>query len=119
MLAISSKRTRLLLLVLTTAIGVAAGLAGDLDGPGSVTTGDMMTAVVLSPIVATFGGGAASYGGMRGLFIIGGFLFWPVYLVLAWSWIRRGCWWIMLVVPFWVAQGFFRLVHRMWLIMSA
>ena len=118
---IGTRAKRLFVLTLCTFTGIGVGVSGDFATPHDpIAVGEVVDAILLSPIVVTFGGGGA---GMRGAFVyvvfFAGLLFWPVYVGLAWLWVRKGWKWIALAILLWSAQGFFRVVHRMALVMSA
>ncbi|GMU05840.1 hypothetical protein ASNO1_20930 [Corallococcus caeni] len=101
-------------------LGAALGIAGDFlaaDSPPSV--GDVLTAILLSPVAVTVGGAATTVPALTWPLLVGGLLFWPVLVVLARRWLRQGTVWALPVLLLWCWQGFFQAVHRLWMILSA
>ncbi|WP_147442113.1 hypothetical protein [Corallococcus exercitus] len=76
-------------------------------------------AFLLSPLAIVVGGAAVTLDPLSKLFLVGGLLFWPGYLLLARWWLRRGVIWALPLMFLWCGQGFFQFVHRYWMIMSA
>ncbi|WP_224245534.1 hypothetical protein [Hyalangium gracile] len=114
-----TKSMRVLIATLCTLLGVVVGLIGDLVGglesPGSKILGALM----LSPLLVTVGGFSVTVPGLRWAFFIGGLVFWPVYFFSVWRWFRRPTWRGALFLTVWTAQGYFQLLHRMAVVMSA
>ena len=111
------RRSMLLLLTLS---GLVLGLVGDAVAGGvDLSFGNLLLAVVMSPLLAVVGGGAVSLPGSEA-FLIGGLLFWPVWGLLAWRWLKkeRSVWLGALIVA-WSTQGFFQITHRLAMVMSA
>lgn len=108
------------ILLLGTSIGVGIGIMGDfLVGNIPISFGDIIISIVLSPFTVTFGGKAVTTTGLSSAFLIGGLLFWPIYALLARLWLRKGKLWILIVIVVWCSQGFFQVVHRLHMILSA
>ena len=108
------------ILLLCTLSGIGMGLMGDCLADGeALSPGHVLSALLLSPVAVTFGGKAVTLTQLSSAFLVGGLLFWPVYVLLSWLWLRRGTPWVWLVILLWCSQGFFQVVHRSWLIMSA
>ncbi|WNG22892.1 hypothetical protein F0U62_01755 [Cystobacter fuscus] len=107
-------RARALALFLATLGGIAMGVWGDFwRGDIAVSPGEILAAIVLSPLVVTFGGDAVAGTGRSDIFFFGGLLFWLGYALLVRLWLKRGNpWWLILVV-LWCSQGFFLVVHRL------
>lgn len=57
-------------------------------------------------------------GSLSTVFMVGGLLFWPVYALLARGWLKSGQPWVLMVTVLWCAQGFFKVVLRLLVIMS-
>jgi hypothetical protein len=53
------------------------------------------------------------------LFLVGGLAFWPVWTLLSWRWMKTRSAWVGATIVVWSAQGFFQLLHRLGLVMSA
>lgn len=113
------KKHWLATLMLATATGLAVGIAADFMVGGVPSSfGDVALAVVLSPLLAAIGGRAVDSSFSTGFFI-GGLLFWPVWAFLAWRWFLNRQLPIVVMVAVWSAQGFFQLLHRFAMVMSA
>lgn len=100
--------------------GIAVGVGADyLAGDVKITLGSVVLALLLSPVVVPFGGKAVVPGFLASGFLLGGLLFWPVYIYLVWrSFAKRDSYdWLWILG--WCAQGFFQIVHRLELVMSA
>lgn len=108
------------ILALSTLIGICIGVVGDYTAGDDLSPSlkDVPVALLLSPLVVTLGGRTVTTTGLANAFLVGGLLFWPVYLVLAWLWLKRRVPWIWLAVILWCAQGFFQVLHRLAAIMS-
>ncbi|MHA7631227.1 hypothetical protein [Corallococcus sp. M7] len=107
-------------LIACVVLGAALGIAGDFltaDSPPPVH--DVLNALVLAPVAITVGGTATTLPALTMPFLVGGLLFWPVLVVLARRWLRQGTVWVLPLLLLWCWQGFFQLVHRYWMIMSA
>lgn len=118
-----SRRRRVMLLLVSTLAGAAVGLLGDLAAAGEAfSLDDAWSAVLLAPFTVTCGGGLTAVGqanrslGMA--LLVGGLLFWPVYILLARRALRTGTRWLWLLIFLWSTQGFFQVVHRLWAFMS-
>ncbi|OJH38079.1 hypothetical protein [Cystobacter ferrugineus] len=110
---------RTALLLLGTLVGINMGVAGDLlAGDYPVSFKDVAAALVLSPFMVTCGGVHVARGSLSTLFMVGGFLFWPVYALLARGWLKSGKPWVLMVTVLWCAQGFFKVVLRSLVILS-
>jgi hypothetical protein len=109
------RRGQLSLLLLTLS-GMILGLLADLFAGGmQFELTDVALAVAMSPLLATIGGGAVS-----STFLVAGLLFWPGWAVLAWFWLgRRRSAWVAFLIVAWSTQGFFQLLHRLALVMTA
>jgi hypothetical protein len=108
-----------MILVGSTVAGIGAGILGDLlAGDLPITLAEIPSALVLSPLAVTLHGGNVSPASFATAFGIGGLLFWPVYFVLAWRWMRRGPAWLWLGIFVWTAQGYYQAVHRLHGLMS-
>jgi hypothetical protein len=111
---------RAVILLLCTLTGMCVGLMGDhLAHGGALPPVDVLSALILSPLAVTFGGKAVTLTRFSNVFLVGGLLFWPVYVLLSWLWLKRGTPWVWLAILLWCSQGFFQVVHRFWLLMSA
>ena len=107
-------------LLLITVGGLLIGVVGDVVAGGvALSVDNVALAVVLSPILAAVGGRAVSIGNPE-VFLVGGILYWPIWGALAWRWLRHdSSVWLALGILAWSAQGFFQLVHRLAMVMSA
>jgi len=118
-----SVKRRLVVLLVCTLAGVAVGLSADfLADVGPVSFDDVLAALLFSQLAVTVGGKAVPLGDLSGLstaLLYGGLLFWPVYFLCAWQWIRWGTARLWLAIFLWSAQGFFHLVCRFNMLMSA
>lgn len=120
-------KLRAIILLACTLAGIALGLSGDfLASEDPIKFQDVKGALLLSPIAVTAGGGIVSLAvGLPAalivlpLFLLGGCSFWPVYALFAWLWLRKGVRWMWLGILLWTAQGYFMVVHRFWMLMSA
>jgi hypothetical protein len=114
------RSTQLLLLLSSSFAGVALGITGDyLCGRErfELSTNLVLSVIVASPFVVTFGGNAVGP-----VFAWMGILFWPVYIFLSW-WLFRQRTTLMSAavaagIVFWCAQGFFMILHRYARVMS-
>lgn len=106
-------------LMVATGVGLAVGIAADFAVGGVPSSfGDVALAVVFSPLLAAIGGRAVD-SSFSTLFFIGGLLFWPVWAFLAWRWFRNRQLPVAVMIAVWSAQGFFQLLHRFAMVMSA
>jgi hypothetical protein len=113
------KKHQFITLTVATGFGVAFGVVADfVVGGVHVSLGDVALAVLLSPLVVTIGGRAVA-SSFSTVFLIGGLLFWPVWALLTWRWLvtRRMAFAVMIAM--WSAQGFFQVLHRLAMVMSA
>ncbi|MBK7858524.1 MAG: hypothetical protein IPJ65_07850 [Archangiaceae bacterium] len=116
----SSKTARLAALGLSIAVGVALGLVADaLAGDVPMSTKTVTDALLLSPFAIPAGAGAVATGFGATVMLLGGFLFWPGLLVLAWRYLKAPHVATAVACAVWSTQGFFMIVHRTMLIMSA
>ena len=118
-----SYKRRLVILVVSTLAGVVLGLSADFLTDGdAVSLDDVLATLILSPLAVTLGGFAVPLGdrwGLSAAVFSGGLLFWPVYGLCAWQWLRKTTPWLWLLIFLWSAQGFFHAVCRMKMISSA
>lgn len=106
-------------LMVATGTGLTVGIAADfVVGGVPASVGDVVLAVVLSPLLAAVGGRAVD-SSHSSLFFIGGLLFWPVWALLAWRWFVTRQMPVAVMIALWSAQGFFQLLHRFAMVMSA
>lgn len=107
-------------LFLLTLAGLIIGLMGDVASGGvDLSTSNLVGAIVLSPLLVVVGGLAVGEGVVSELFLIGGLIFWPVWALLSWRWLKLRSAWVGALIVLWSAQGFFQLLHRLALVMSA
>lgn len=113
-----TSRPRLTLIVLTLG-GMVLGLVADVVAGGvELSPGNIVLAVIMSPLLAAFGGGAVSAAGAA--FQLGGLFFWPVWGLLGWRWLKKEkTAWLAALILAWSTQGFFQLLHRLAMVMSA
>ena len=111
-------RRRLFILAVCTLAGIAVGVLGDVLANEAVSIGDVLAALTLSQLAVTLGGNVVPVGDLSGAFLVGGLVFYPVYGLLTWQWMRRGAAWLGLAVFLWTAQGFFHVVCRMRMVSS-
>ena len=111
---------RRLMLFLLTLLGLALGFIGDaVAGEVDLRVSDLVAAVLMAPLLAVVGGRAVS-GPAAEAFVVEGLLFWPVWGLLAWWWLRKGRTALLAaLIVLWSAQGFFQPLHRLGLVMSA
>ena len=121
---------RLAWLLFASLLGVTLGILADFTAaeplfspPRSVgaLAENVLAALLLSPILASMGGFmvfAWMPPPLHMLFGLVGCLFWPVYALLAWRWMKTGELWLLIVLSLWCVQGFFRVLHRLEIVMS-
>lgn len=114
---------RVAILLASTLAGIAVGLGGDFVADGTAAPlRDALGAILLAPFTVTCGGGVTAVGqadrSVGWALLFGGMMFWPVYVFLAYQWLKRGTRWLWFIIFLWCAQGFFQVVHRFWAFMS-
>ena len=121
---------RLVGLLFVSLLGVAVGVLADLQSTeplsfpprsAAALVGDVLVALLFAPLVTTVGGFVAFRWlplPLALLFGVFGWLFCPVYALLAWRWLKTGALGWLLLLMFWCVQGFFQVLHRMELVMS-
>ena len=113
-------RRRLGQLFAVTFTGIGIGVFGEVFfAPPPFETEDVIWGIIFSPISVTVGGRAVSIDTFDSIFLIGGILFWPVYLGLSIGFVRWGNRVLLAAILFWTAQGFFQIGLRWAMIMSA
>ena len=106
-------------LVVATLAGLLVGLSGDwLAGDIHVEFSDVIVAVLLSPILATVGGRAVT-APFPTLWLVGGLLFVPCWVILARRWLSHRTISALIVITLWSAQGFYQPMHRLAMVLSA
>lgn len=107
-------RRRLFVLLVGTFVGIGVGVTADFLPVASPTYSFNLVAfaVLFSPFSVTCGGGMVAIPALRLPLMLGGLLFWPIYFVLANSWLRSGARWLIWAIILWSVQGFFQVVHR-------
>ena len=107
-------RQRLKHLLLVTLGGVAIGILGDVFlSPEPFSFSNIVGGILFSPLIVTFGGGHVSIEGAKDFFLLGGLLFWPVYIGLAVLWLKLESISSLLLVLPWTAQAFFQIGLRL------
>jgi hypothetical protein len=103
-------------LFLLTLAGLTIGLMGDVAAGGRdlLSADNICAAILFAPLLAIVGGGVVSK-----LFLIGGVLFWPIWSFLACRWTTDRNPVAGALIVAWSGQGFFQLIHRLGLVMSA
>ena len=100
--------------------GVGVGIAADFVlSSEPVRASYIPAACVLSPVLVTVGGKAVTVKWATDWFLLGGISFIPVYAVLMWVCIRRPWIWVYPAAFLWCCQGYFQLLHRLGMVMSA
>ncbi|NOK11274.1 hypothetical protein [Corallococcus exercitus] len=109
-----SKRARILALIAVTLAGFAVGVLSDhLTGGAELSFENVVLAGMFSPWLVPFvGRGLVGVGAMRPVFVVGGWLFWPVYFLLARRWLAVGKGWRLAALWGWCSFGFFQVVHK-------
>ena len=110
---------RRLYLLAATAAGIAFGVAGDFAaGDETISATELATALLLSPVPVTVAGASVTIKWLQPFFLVGGFLFLPIYFLCARHWMKSGKMWLLGALCVWTAQGYFQLVHRFFALMS-
>ena len=68
--------------------GIAIGVLGDILLSPTFRPSYVLWGIVLSPFTVTAGGRAVTIDALDSMFLVGGILFWPGYLVLSALWLR-------------------------------
>ena len=96
-----------------TLTGAALGVLGDAFAGGvSLDPAHVAWALFFSPLTAVMGGGMVDAPGHEGFLLIAGLLFWPVYALLLWAWLRWRRVGLALALAVWSSVGFFQTIHR-------
>ncbi|MDP1827868.1 MAG: hypothetical protein Q8L48_31630 [Archangium sp.] len=98
-------------------MSMLAGMLSEL-ARGDVPPGDVLGALVLSPLLIFVGGGMVAPEGWRDVFVVAGILFCPVYAGLAFLWLRHGNRWLWLAIGPWTALGYYGLFTKLAGVMS-
>ena len=110
---------RIVPFVLSSAGGVLVGMSGDLLGPMRFDACELLGALLMSPVLVTFGGEHVTIPWARSFFFCSGMAFLPGYVLLLALWLRKPFRWLYPIVFIWCAMGFFQLCHRLLPMMSA
>ena len=111
-------KRRLAFFLLGTFAGMCIGILGDFFTSEPIHASDILSAILMSPIVVTVGGKAVTFKVVANVFFVGGLLFVPGYVLLLWLCLRRAASWASVGAFIWCAQGYFQVVHRLWAVMS-
>lgn len=100
--------------------GFALGIASDfIAGRAAFTFDNIVSALILSPILVCIAAGVADDSPFQLVFLVGGCLFWPVFGLLAWQWFRTKRTAFIAAIALWSAQGCFQIIARLEVVSSA
>ena len=106
--------------MVATAVGIGLGIAADFAvGAPLESMPPILATLLLWPVAVTVAGAATPLEALRPALLVGGILFPPVYGLLTWKWLTSGHRWALVALGAWTAQGFFQLLHRVEVLLSA
>ncbi|MCL2825216.1 MAG: hypothetical protein FWD57_14595 [Polyangiaceae bacterium] len=106
-------KRRIVVFLLSSLIGIVAGMSADLLGPMRFDFDYIVSSLVLSPALVTLCGVHVTIAYAKPICTFGGFLFIPVYVVLAVWCVKKPTCLAYPAVCLWCMQGFFQLCHRL------
>lgn len=115
----ATKTQRIVVLAVVTLIGIVVGIVADPNQHGLPSLGDVIGAIILSPILVTCMGPMGAPGGWGIALFVVGFCFWPLYIWLSYTWIKKAKHWAWFCAGLLTSVGFYGIMTRLGGVMSA